>query len=510
MGSSNRFCAHRQDSFAVLCGWNNGLLIKLSYYTPLHMKKIQQALTYDDVLILPRRSSFRTRNEAVTKTRLTKKISINTPLVSANMDTVTESEMAIALARLGGIGVIHRFMTIGENGDEIRRVKRAQQFIIPDPYVIDPDSTIDEARNFIEENGVSGLLVADGDRRLKGVLSNRDFLFVSGHKYVRDIMTPRKELFVGNEKTTFEEARETLATNKIEKLPLVDKNDCIIGMITVDDIKHCINFPLANIDPQGQLLVGGSVGVHGDYIERAQELIKAGANFLVIDIAHGHSVLMLDAIKCLRAACGDCEIIAGNIATGDAARDLCEAGVDAIKVGVGPGTTCITRIVTGCGVPQLTAVMNCSEVAQKYGVPVIADGGIQKPGDIVKAIGGGADTVMLGGLLAGTLESPGVIVTKKGYKYKVCRGSASFAVAQRRQKIRLENRALTEITPEGVESFTPYKGHLREIYSNLIGGLKSGMSYTDSHSIEELQRNVEFVQITAAGQRESGPHDLID
>lgn len=472
------------------------------------MQHIPIALTYDDVLVIPRRSSFKSREEALTKTRLTKKVSINIPIISANMETVTESEMAIALARLGGVGIVHRFMTIEENTEEIKRVKRAQRFIISDPYAIGPQSTIEEAKKFIAECGVSGLLVAGPDKKLCGILSSRDFLFVNGHQCVDEIMTPREKLIVGHAHTTFEEAKATLAKNKIEKLPLVDEQDHIIGIITTDDIKHRVDYPQANTDSQGRLIVGGAIGVHGDYLERAQELIKAGVDVLVIDIAHGHSDLMFNAIAKLREICGETQIIAGNIATGEAARELCEAGVDAIKVGIGPGSSCITRLITGCGVPQLSAIMQCAEVAKRYGVPVIADGGLQRSGDIVKAIGAGADSVMIGGLFAGIHESPGVIMSRGDRKYKVYRGSASFAVAQRRQSIKQERKDLDEVVAEGIESLVPYKGPLKDLIGQLIGGLKSGMSYTNSHTIAELQNNVEFIRVTNAGLRESGPHDL--
>ena len=475
------------------------------------MRNIPLALTYDDVLILPKRSTLLSRSEAITRTRLTKKVNLNIPIVSSNMDTVSESEMAIAMARLGGISIIHRFMTIEENVEEIKRVKRAQNFIVADPYTIEPNKTIGEAKRFIAAHGVSGLLVANGDRRLRGILSKRDFVFVKDDsQLVEQVMTHREKLIVGSSNTTFVEAREKMMQHKIEKLPLVGEDDIIIGLITADDIKNLTEYPLANIDLFGRLIVGGSVGVHGDYLERAQELTRAGADVIVVDIAHGHSELMLNAIKKLREKCGNIQIIAGNIATADGARELCEAGVDAVKVGVGPGTICITRLVTGCGVPQLTAVMEAAEAARQYGVPVIADGGVQKSGDIVKALGAGADTVMLGGLLAGTKESPGVIMSRGDKKYKVCRGSASFAVAQRRQQVQQENKNLSEVVPEGVESIVPYKGSVADLVGQLVGGLKSGMSYTNSHTISELQNNCDFVQITSAGVRESGAHDLME
>ena len=475
------------------------------------MRNIPLALTYDDVLILPKRSFLNSRSEADTKTRLTKRINLNIPIVSANMDTVSESEMAIALARLGGISLIHRFMTIEENVEEIKRVKRAQNFIVSDPYTIDASATIGQAKKFISEHGVSGLLVADSDKKLQGVLSKRDFIFVKDdNQTISQVMTPREKLIVGDQHTDFAQAKEKMMQNKIEKLPLVDENDRIVGLITADDIKNLIDYPLANVDAAGRLIVGGSVGVHGDYLERAQALVQAGADVIVVDIAHGHSQMMINAVKEIRQACGDIQIIAGNIATADAAADLCEVGVDALKVGVGPGTTCVTRLVTGCGVPQLTAVLSVAEVAKYYGVPVIADGGIQKSGDIVKAIGAGADTVMLGGLLAGTKESPGTVMTRGDKKYKVCRGSASFAVAQRRKGLQQEGKNLSEVVPEGVESVVPYKGPVADLVGQLVGGLRSGMSYTNSYTISQLQNNAEFVQITAAGARESGPHDLLD
>lgn len=472
---------------------------------------IPWALTYDDVLIVPKRSSFVSRSEASTRTRLTKKISINVPIVSANMDTVTEAEMAIALARIGGFGFLHRFMSIEENVEQVKRVKRAQNFIVEDPYTIAPNCTVREARKYASEVGVTGLLVANGDHRLRGMLTQRSFMFVDGDEdvlLVQDIMTPKEKMVIASSQTTFEEAKKIFADCKIDKLPLINDDGVITGLITLSDIKHVMQYPLANLDSDGQLLVGGSVGVHGDFIERATALVNAGADALVIDIAHGHSDLMIRAIEQIRAAVGDAQIVAGNIATATAARDLCEAGVDAVKVGVGPGTTCITRLVTGCGMPQLTAVMEVARVAKRYGVPVIADGGVRRSGDIVKAIGAGADTIMSGGMLAGTEESPGVLMKRGDKKFKLCRGSASFSVSHKRKSINLEKKDLSDVVPEGVESLVPYKGPVIDLVSQWVGGLKSGMSYTNSHTIAELQENVSFVRLTAAGQHESGAHDI--
>ena len=470
---------------------------------------IPLALTYDDVLIVPRRSSLISRSEANTRTRLTKKVNLNIPIVTANMDTVTGSQMAIAMARMGGIGILHRFMSVEENAEEVRKVKRAQSLIIESPYKIDPDKSVEEAKEYAEETGVTGLLVSNGDNKLQGILSRRDFVFANGDdKKVRDIMTPREKLIVGNAYTTFDEAKKIFGEHKIEKLPLVDDENHIVGLITSDDIKHIIEYPQANRDENGRLIVGAAVGVHGDYLERAQELVRAGADVLVIDIAHGHSDIMFNAISKLRDAVGDAQIIAGNIATAGAAKELCEAGVDAVKVGVGPGSICITRLVTGCGMPQLTAVTEAVKVAKQYGVPVIADGGISKSGDIVKALGAGADSVMLGSMFAGTQESPGVVMFKDGKRYKILRGSASFTQSHTRKNAGLEKKKLKDVVPEGVESLVPYKGPVEDIVNQLTGGLRSGMSYTNSHTIAELQRNVEFVRMTGSGSRESGAHDV--
>ncbi|MFA5211332.1 MAG: IMP dehydrogenase [Patescibacteria group bacterium] len=474
------------------------------------MKNIPLALTYDDVLIVPRRSSLKSRSEADTKTKLTKKIILNSPLVSSNMDTVTESEMAIAMARMGGIGILHRFMTIEQNVEEIKKVKRAQNFIIENPYTINENSTIDEAKEFTEQIHITGLIVVDEENHLKGILSRRDFLFANGNNHiVKEIMTPREKLIVGNINTSFIEAKDIFAKYKIEKLPIVDNEDKVIGLITSDDLKYKIEYPNASVDKNGRLLVGASVGVHGDYLERAEELVKAGADVIVIDIAHGHSDIMFEAIKNLREKLGnEVQLIAGNIATANAAKEMCEAGIDGLKVGIGPGSICITRLVTGCGVPQLTAIMETSKIAKEYGVPIIADGGIHRSGDLVKAIGAGADTIMLGSMFSGTLESPGVIMTKGDKKFKICRGSASFTVANDRKKIKQEKKKNSDIVPEGVESIVPFKGSVIDIINQMIGGLKSGMSYTNSHTIEELKENVDFIRITNAGMTESGSHDV--
>lgn len=475
------------------------------------IKYIPEALTYDDVLIVPKRSTIRSRGLIETKTLAARGLEINIPLITANMDTVTESAMAIAMARLGGLGILHRFMTIEENVEEVRLVKRAESFAVENPYALEPDATVAEARVFMEERGVSGILIADRERKLLGVVSRRDILFEDDdNKKLEEVMTPRARLIVGTPETTFVAAKRVLHQHRIEKLPIVDADNRIISLITAEDIQNQTRYPLAVKDGKGRLLVGGSVGVTGDYLERARALKEAGADILVIDIAHGHSDLMVSALGKIREVVGSIPLMAGNVATAAAVDDLCVAGADAVKVGVGPGTTCTTRLVTGCGVPQLQAVINCAEAASKYGVPIVADGGIQRSGDIVKAIGAGAHCIMSGGLFAGTTESPGEIMISGDRKFKVCRGSSSFAIAQRRKEKLQEKKKLDEVVPEGVESVTPYKGDVKDLVGQLIGGLRSGMSYSNARTISELRGKVDFVKITDAGRHESGTHDLLN
>lgn len=476
------------------------------------IKYISEALTYDDVLIVPKRSTIRSRGLIETKTLAARGLEINIPLITANMDTVTESAMAIAMARLGGLGILHRFMTIEENVEEVRLVKRAESFAVENPYALEPTASVAEARVFMEERGVSGILIADRERKLLGVVSRRDILFEDDDKKkLEEVMTPRARLIVGTPETTLVAARRVLHQHRIEKLPIVDADNRIISLITAEDIQNQTRYPLAVKDGKGRLLVGGSVGVTGDYLERARALKEAGADILVIDIAHGHSDLMVSALGKIREVVGSMlPLMAGNVATAAAVDDLCVAGADAVKVGVGPGTTCTTRLVTGCGVPQLQAVMSCAEAASKYGVPIVADGGIQRSGDMVKAIGAGAHCIMSGGLFAGTTESPGEIMISGDRKFKVCRGSSSFAIAQRRKEKLQEKKKLDEVVPEGVESVTPYKGDVKDLVGQLIGGLRSGMSYSNARTISELRGKVDFVKITDAGRHESGTHDLLN
>lgn len=477
------------------------------------MAEIRQGLTYDDVLLLPRYSSIKSRRDVETATRLTRRLCLRIPVISANMDTVTESEMAIAMARHGGIGIIHRFNTIEQQVSQVRAVKRSESFVIENPFTIAPDSTVGQARDILEQNNITGLPVVDRNGTLQGLLTGRDILFVKDDtRRVANCMTPRERLVTAPVGTTIGEAEGYLEEAKVEKLPLVDDNGKLAGLITLRDILKRTLHPESSKDGKGRLLVGAAIGVVGDYLERACALVKAGCDVLVVDIAHGHSENAIQAVGEIRDRLGPIELIAGNVATGDGARDLIEAGVDAIKVGVGPGSICITRVVTGVGVPQLTAVMDCVEEADKHNIPVIADGGIRTSGDISKALAAGAATVMCGNVLAGTRESPGVVVVRNGRRYKASRGMASTGATlerRRREKPGWEGESdLTDVVPEGVEGMVPFKGDVSEVIVQLVGGLRSGMSYLGARTLEEFRANAQFIQITGAGARESEPHDI--
>ncbi len=473
--------------------------------------KIREGLTFDDVLLVPKRSSVISRSHVSLKTRLSRRINLNIPIVSANMDTVTEANMAIAIAREGGIGIIHRFMSIEQQVNEVKKVKRAENIIIEQPYTVKQEQYLYDAISKMNEYNVSGLLVTDDDNRLVGILTRRDIMFESDmNKRVYDVMT--KNVITARYGISIDEAKDILHKYRIEKLPLVDEHNRVKGLITAKDIMKMDQYPLAAKDKKGRLLVGAAVGVKGDFIERTEKLLDAGADVIVIDIAHGHSENAINAVKSIRKAFPDCELIAGNVATAQGTKDLIDAGVDAVKVGVGSGSICITRIVTGSGVPQLTAIMECSKVAKDYDIPIIADGGIRNSGDITKALAAGAHTVMIGSLLAGTDESPGVSITKNGKKYKIYRGMASFYASLGR-KMREEGALnidddLNDYVPEGVEALVEYKGSVVEIVRHLLGGLRSGFSYCGARNIDELHRNAEFIKMTMAGYIESMPHDV--
>ncbi len=474
---------------------------------------IRQALTYDDVLLVPRYSDIRSRKDVDISTQLTRRIRLHIPIVSANMDTVTEAEMAIAMARRGGIGIIHRFNTIEQQVNQVRQVKRSESFVIENPYTIGPSSTVGQARNLLEEHQITGLPVVDQGGKLVGLLSSRDILFVHDDtRLVADVMSPRERLVTAPMGTTIAQAEEILQTHKVEKLPLVDANDRLGGLITLRDILKRTLYPESSKDEKGRLVVGAAIGVAGDYIDRAIELVGAGCDVLVLDIAHGHSENALCAIRGIRNRLRGVDLIAGNVATAEGTRDLIEAGVDAVKVGVGPGSICITREVTGVGVPQLTAVMDSVREADRYDIPIIADGGIRQGGDVSKALAAGASTVMVGNLLAGTRESPGVVVVRNGRRYKASRGLASAGATldrRRREKPGWEGESdLTDVVPEGVEGLVPFKGDVTDVLVQLAGGLRSGMSYLGARTLAEFKANASFVQVTSAGMAESKAHDI--
>lgn len=469
---------------------------------------IDLALSYDDVLLVPKKS-LSSRGVVSTKTQLTKNISISIPIISANMDTVTEADMAIALAQVGGIGIIHRFNTIEDQVYEVQRVKRYRSAVIQNPITINKDLSIDAAIQKMQENHITSLLVVDENNNFAGILTSRDTRFFEGEKTkVSELMTPMSDVISADPSISIEQAQEIIKKNRIEKLPLISAEGKVCGLITSKDLLKKMEYPNASVDDKGRLLVGAAIGVGLDVYSRTKALLDAGVDVLVIDIAHGHSDSVADVIRNIKKNYPSIDIIAGNVATPEATKFLIEAGADAIKVGIGPGSICTTRITTGCGYPQLSAVMNCAKIADECGVPVIADGGVKVSGDITKAIAAGASTVMLGSLLAGTDESPGKTIVKGGKKFKVIRGMASFGAHLGRTARGAQKENKGEFIPEGVEALVPYKGAVADTIIQLIGGLKSGMSYCGTLTIEELRSKCTFIRITDNGLRESHPHDV--
>ena len=477
-----------------------------------------KGITFDDVLLLPKRSPFRSRQDVSTATLLTPTLPLHIPVVSANMDTVTEAEMAIAMARAGGIGIIHRFMTVAAHVAEVGKVKRSEGFMIEDPYAIDQNSTIQEARRMMQRTGIGGLFVMKADGTLAGLVTRRDVLLApEAEEPIDSVMTPAEKLIKIREDVTSDQARNILHQHRLEKLPVVDGNGRLVGLITAQDIIKKQETPYATKDDRQRLRVGAAIGVAKGEMERAEALLAAGTDVLVLDIAHGHADHCIDMIRNLRTAFPSAQIVAGNVASRDGARELAEAGADAIKVGIGPGSICTTRIVTGFGVPQLTAIMDSVEGVRDSGrnLPIIADGGIKTSGDLVKALAAGASSVMIGSMFAGCEEAPGSPVIRDGQKVKVVRGMASLAATMSRKEAENSQNESAEsqedwakVVPEGVEAVVPYRGHVKEILHQLVGGLKSGLSYGGAHSIEELWQNAEFIEITPAGIRESSHHDV--
>ncbi len=474
-------------------------------------KEIPLGLTYDDILLVPKFSDINSRKQVDTSSNLTKRLKLNTPIASANMDSVTESSMAIAMARQGGIGIIHRFLPIQEQVEEVLKVKRSEAIIIENPYTLTPEHNLKDASKLMNEKQITGILVTDGAGRFAGILTKKDMMFEDNLlKKIEEIMTKKEKSITASPETGIDAAKEIFRENKIEKLPLVDKGGMLKGLITAKDIQKKEMHPLASKDKKGRLIVGAAIGIKGDYLERAESLINAGCDVLVVDVAHGHHQNVIKTIEAIRDKFGDAELIAGNVATPEGTLDLINAGADAIKCGVGGGSVCSTRIVTGAGFPQLSAVLECAKVANEVGIPLIADGGIKSSGDITKALAAGASTVMLGNMLGGTEESPGQTIIKGGRKFKIYRGMAGFGanISKRERENNFENIDISDVVPEGVEGSIPYRGNVAEVIYQLIGGLKSGMSYCGSHSIKELWEKSEFVRITGAGLKESHPHDI--
>lgn len=480
--------------------------------------KLRVGLTFDDVLLVPKFSDLRSRKDADTRSKFSRRIPLSIPVVSANMDTVTESAMAIAMARLGGIGVIHRFLSVEEEVSEVVKVKRSEGVVIEDPITLGPERTVNEAWAVLGEHDIGGIVIVDVSRKVLGLVTRRDITLEDGPtRKLRDVMTPRRALITSKKGVTLEEATRILRENKVEKLPLLDNRGRLAGLITSKDITKRKQFPNATKDSKGRLRVAAAVGVKGDSLGRAEALLAAGADALVVDIAHGHSTLAIDMVKAIKKSLGDVEVVAGNVATARGASDLIKAGADAVKVGVGSGSICVTRVVTGSGMPQLTAIMDSVKGAGDA-VPIIGDGGVRYPGDVTKALAAGASSVMIGSLFAGTEESPGTTILREGQRYKLTRGMASLEAtvdrkvresgAKGREEDSVVEEVVEEVVPEGVEGLIPYKGKVDEVVKQLVGGLRSGMSYSGAHTLAELRAKAEFIMITPAGYKESLPHDI--
>ena len=473
-----------------------------------YSKKFQkEGLTFDDVLLIPAKSDVLPADVSL-KTRLTNKITLNIPVLSAAMDTVTEANLAIAIAREGGAGTIHKNMSIEAQVDHVDRVKRSENGVITNPIFLGPENYVYEAEALMHKFKISGVPICDENNRVIGIITNRDMRFlVDFNQKISDVMT-KENLVLAPEGTTLSEAQEILRHHKIEKLPLVNANNELKGLITIKDIEKAYKYPNSAKDSRGRLICGAAIGVTADCLDRAGALLAAGADFLVLDSAHGHSQGIINKVYEVKNAFPEAQIIAGNIATGEAARELIEAGADAVKVGIGPGSICTTRVVAGIGVPQVTAICDAAEVADKYGIPVIADGGLKYSGDIVKAIAAGASTVMIGSMFAGCEESPGAEELYQGRRFKVYRGMGSIAAMQNGSKDRYFQQNNKKLVPEGVEGRVPYKGALADTIYQLMGGLRSGMGYCGAATIDALRENGQFVRITGAGLRESHPHDI--
>ena len=467
---------------------------------------IGDGITFDDVLLVPSYSEV-IPNQVCLKTHLTKDIELNIPMMSAGMDTVTEHRMAIAMARQGGIGIIHKNMSIEEQAEEVDKVKRSENGVITDPFYLSPEHTLGDANDLMAKFRISGVPITEG-KKLVGIITNRDLKFETDFsKKIKECMTS-EGLITAPEGITLDEAKKILAGARKEKLPIVDKDGNLSGLITIKDIEKQIKYPNSAKDKQGRLLCGAGVGVTANILDRVDALVKSKVDVIVIDTAHGHSANVLRVVKMVREKYPDLAIVAGNVATGEATEALIQAGVDAVKVGIGPGSICTTRVVAGIGVPQITAIMDCYAVAKKYGIPIIADGGIKYSGDMTKAIAAGANVCMMGSIFAGCDESPGTFELFQGRKYKVYRGMGSIAAMENGSKDRYFQQDAKKLVPEGVEGRVAYKGLVEDTVFQLIGGIRSGMGYCGTKTIEELKENGKFVKISAASLKESHPHDI--
>lgn len=471
-------------------------------------KFVKEGLTFDDVLLIPAESDV-LPNEVDLSTHLTKNIKLNIPLMTSAMDTVTESGMAIAIAREGGIGVIHKNMTIEDQATEVDKVKRSENGVITDPFYLSPENTALDAENLMRKYRISGVPICEKDGTLVGILTNRDMRFMSDYSVkIASVMTPKDKLVTGVAGMTLEEAKKVLMASKVEKLPLVDKNGKLTGLVTIKDIEKSFKYPNTARDSKDRLLCAAAIGVTNDMLDRAKALADAQVDAFILDSAHGHSKNILKAVETVKNAFPEISLIAGNVATAEGTEALIKAGADAVKVGIGPGSICTTRVVAGIGVPQITAIYDSAEMADKYGIPIIADGGIKYSGEIVKAIAAGGSVVMVGSLVAGCEESPGDTEIYQGRQFKVYRGMGSLGAMNKGSADRYFQNGTKKFVPEGVEGRVPYKGPVGDTVFQMMGGLRSGMGYVGCHSIEELRTNAKFIKITGAGLVESHPHDV--
>lgn len=467
----------------------------------------KEGFTFDDVLLVPRKSVVLPK-EVDVSTKLSEHVKLNIPLMSAGMDTVTEAPLAIAIAREGGIGIIHKNMSLEQQAEEVDRVKRSESGVITNPFSLKADHLVSDAENVMSKFRISGVPIVDEQNKLIGILTNRDLRFVHDYSIaISEVMTS-ENLVTAPVGTTLEEAETLLQKHKIEKLPLVDENNVLKGLITIKDIEKAIQFPNAAKDSQGRLLVGAAIGISKDTFERAEALVKAGVDLITVDSAHGHHINIIESVRKLRELYPELTIVAGNVATGDATRELIEAGASVVKVGIGPGSICTTRVIAGIGVPQVTAIYDCANVAREYNIPIIADGGIKYSGEITKAIAAGASAVMLGSMFAGTEESPGEAEIYQGRRFKAYRGMGSLAAMKQGSKDRYFQDDDKKLVPEGIEGRVAYKGPLADTIHQLIGGLRSGMGYCGTANLKELATDTQFIRISGAGLRESHPHDI--